>query len=106
LYIFYTYVEYINSIIFWTVNGYYNKRFCQGATFKLYLTENGLNWFEISVNEIARAKNFYEVPKTLMSETAGYMAFVIDEEGNKVALHQREKKRAKKRVTTLTVTTL
>ena len=121
-------------------------------------TESALNWFEISVNDIARAKKFYEkvfdiemsqmemmgvqmaffptdnmsgnisgglvqsdmhkpstegaiiylngnpdlalalgkideaggkvvMPKTFISEQIGYMAFFIDTEGNKVALH-------------------
>lgn len=121
-------------------------------------TENALNWFEISVNDIVRAKKFYEkvfdiemvqeemmgmkmaffptenmaekvggglvqsemhkpsmdgtvvylngnpdlalalgkveaaggkvvMPKTLISDEIGYMAFFLDTEGNKVALH-------------------
>ena len=121
-------------------------------------TENALNWFEIAVTDIARAKKFYEtvfdiemfqvemmgmimaffptdestgkvggglvqsdmhkpstegtviylngnpdlelalgkiegaggkvvMPKTFISDTVGYMAFFIDTEGNKVALH-------------------
>lgn len=121
-------------------------------------TENALNWFEIAVTDIARAKKFYEtvfdiemfqiemmgmimaffptddskgnvggglvqsdmhkpsmegsiiylngnpdlasalskieeaggqvvMPKTFVSDTIGYMAFFIDTEGNKVALH-------------------
>jgi uncharacterized protein len=121
-------------------------------------TENALNWFEISVSDIIRAKKFYEtvfdiemvqqnmmgmqmasfptddstgkvggglvqsdmhkpgtegaviylngnpdlglalgkvegaggkvvMPKTFISETIGFMAFFIDTEGNKVALH-------------------
>lgn len=121
-------------------------------------TENALNWFEIAVNDIARAKKFYEtvfdmemsqqemmgmkmaffptddstgkvsgalvqsdmhkpsaegaviylngnpdltlalgkidgaggkiiMPKTFISDTIGYMAFFIDTEGNKVAIH-------------------
>jgi predicted enzyme related to lactoylglutathione lyase len=121
-------------------------------------TVNSLNWFEISVNDIARAKTFYEtvfaiqmreqemmgmqmayfpgednngkvsgalvqsdmhkpsaegsviylngnpdlqealdkielaggkvvMPKTHISDDVGYMAFFIDSEGNKVALH-------------------
>jgi len=121
-------------------------------------TENALNWFEIAVNDIGRAKKFYEtifdiempqmdmngmlmaffptdnmstnvggglvqhemykpsaegaviylngnpdlalalgkvekaggkivMPKTLIKEDIGYMAFFIDTEGNKVALH-------------------
>ena len=121
-------------------------------------TENALNWFEIAVNDIARATKFYEkvfdiemrqmdmngmlmaffptenmsskvggglvqhemykpstdgaviylngnpdlalplgkieaaggkviMPKTLINEETGYMAFFIDTEGNKVAIH-------------------
>lgn len=121
-------------------------------------TENALNWFEIAVSDITRAKKFYEkvfdiemqqmesngslmaffptenmstnvggglvqgdmhkpsaegaviylngnpdlsvplgkieeaggkvvMPKTLISDEIGYMAFFIDTEGNKVALH-------------------
>lgn len=121
-------------------------------------TENALNWFEIAVNDLARAKKFYEkvfdiemqdaemngmlmaffptenmsanvggglvqhemykpsadgvvvylngnpdlavalakiegaggkvvMPKTLITDDIGYMAFFIDTEGNKVALH-------------------
>ena len=121
-------------------------------------TENALNWFEIAVSDIGRAKKFYEtifdiempqmdmngmlmaffptdnmstnvggglvqhemykpsaegaviylngnpdlalalgkvekaggkivMPKTLIKEDIGYMAFFIDTEGNKVALH-------------------
>ena len=121
-------------------------------------TENALNWFEISVNDIVRAKKFYEkvfdiemvqeemmgmkmaffptenmaekvggglvqsemhkpsmdgtvvylngnpdlalalgkveaaggkvvMPKTRISDEIGYMAFFLDTEGNKVALH-------------------
>ncbi len=121
-------------------------------------TENALNWFEIAVNDIGRAKKFYEtifdiempqmdmngmlmaffptedmstnvggglvqhemykpsaegaviylngnpdlalalgkvekaggkvvMPKTLITDEIGYMAFFIDTEGNKVALH-------------------
>jgi len=121
-------------------------------------TENALNWFEIAVNDMNRAKKFYEtvfdiemtqqemggmqmaffptddtsgkvggglvksdmhtpvaegaiiylngnpdlalalgkieraggkvvMPKTLISDAIGYMAFFIDSEGNKVALH-------------------
>ena len=121
-------------------------------------TENALNWFEIAVNDIARAKKFYDqifgiemaqremmgmqmaffptddstgkvsgalvqselhipgnegvliylngnpdlaqalgrvegaggqvvMPKTFVSNEVGYMAFIIDSEGNKVGLH-------------------
>lgn len=121
-------------------------------------TENALNWFEIAVNDLGRAKKFYEtvfdiemtqmdmngmlmaffpmestsdkvggglvqhemykpsadgaviylngnpdlslplgkiegaggkivMPKTLINEEIGYMAFFMDTEGNKVALH-------------------
>ena len=124
-------------------------------------TENALNWFEIAVNDITRAKKFYEtvfdiemqqmdmngmlmaffptenmstnvggglvqhemykpsadgaviylngnpdlalplgkvegaggkvvMPKTLITEEIGYMAFFTDTEGNKVALHSNK----------------
>jgi len=124
-------------------------------------TENALNWFEIAVNDIARAKKFYEtvfeiemyqmdmngmlmaffptenmstnvggglvqhemykpstegaviylngnpdlaiplgrveeaggkivMPKTLINDEIGYMAFFIDSEGNKVAMHSNK----------------
>ncbi|MCK9639827.1 MAG: VOC family protein [Prolixibacteraceae bacterium] len=123
-------------------------------------TENALNWFEIAVNDISRAKKFYEtvfgiemhsddmmgmkmavfvtddstgkvsgalvqsdmhkpsadgvtiylngnpdldlslgrvngaggkvlLPKTLVNEDVGYMAFFMDTEGNKIGLHSR-----------------
>lgn len=51
---------------------------------------NGNPDLEIPLSKINNAGGKIIMPKTFISEEVGYMAFFVDTEGNKVALHSRK----------------
>jgi Predicted enzyme related to lactoylglutathione lyase len=56
-----------------------------GAGSLIYLNANpDLN---LVLDRVARAEGRIIVPKTLISADAGYYAFIVDTEGNRIALH-------------------
>jgi hypothetical protein len=63
-----------------------HKPSADGVT--IYL--NGNPDLDIPLGKIDRAGGKVLMPKTLVNDNVGYMAFFMDTEGNKVGLHSRE----------------
>ena len=54
----------------------------------LYL--NGNPDLDIVLRKVSKAGGEIAMPKTIIDENTGYMAFIIDTEGNKIGLHSNK----------------